>query len=97
MFARIFTLLALSMAAIVSGLPASTVTGGSCNTGTLECCKSVQSVSRVFRSMEDTLTDERQTAHVLPDSDPLGPSQYPDRKRYCPSVRQISCLWFKLC
>ncbi|KAK0451793.1 hypothetical protein EV421DRAFT_1773079 [Armillaria borealis] len=43
MFARIFTLLALSMAAMVSGLPASTVTGGSCNTGTLECCKSVQS------------------------------------------------------
>ncbi|PBK84622.1 hydrophobin 2 [Armillaria gallica] len=43
MFARTFTLLALSMAAMVSGLPASTVTGGSCNTGTLECCKSVQS------------------------------------------------------
>lgn len=39
MFARIFTLLTLSMATMVSGLPASTVTGGSCNTGTLECCK----------------------------------------------------------
>ncbi|KAK0444146.1 hydrophobin-251 [Armillaria borealis] len=40
MFARIFALSALAMA---SALPASTVDGGSCNTGTLECCKSVQS------------------------------------------------------
>ncbi|KAK0207012.1 hydrophobin-251 [Desarmillaria ectypa] len=43
MFARIFALLALSMATMVSALPATTVDGGSCNTGTLECCKSVQS------------------------------------------------------
>ncbi len=41
------------------------------------------------------MNDKQPTS--LPDSDPLGPSQYPDRKRYCPSVRQISCLWFKLC
>ncbi|KAK0205379.1 hydrophobin-251 [Desarmillaria ectypa] len=31
------------MATMVTALPATTVTGGSCNTGTFECCKFIQS------------------------------------------------------